>query len=213
MKKIFVSLLFVLPFLSFAQDTLNTDNEETALSGGFRKDRLFSGGGVTLSFSSNGTVLGASPVFGYSIAKWLDAGLVFNYIYATQRHYAVYSFDDKLRQTTYGPGAFIRIFPVKFLFVQVQGERNFIKQTLIPDDAAIPRQTYKVHANSLLLGAGYCNGREGSGSMFYYLSLLFDVAKNRNSPYVEQTQSGKINVLPIIRAGIQVPLFQGRKEL
>lgn len=191
----------------------DSTSETTEKKGGFKKDHLFTGGGITLSFSSNGTVLGASPVFGYSITKWLDAGLVFNYIYATQRHYAFYSYDDKLRQTVVGPGAFIKIYPVHFLFVQGQVEKNFIRQTLIPDDSSIPRETYKVSATSFLVGGGYCNGREGTGDLFYYLSILFDVAKNKNSPYVEQTQSGNVNVLPIIRAGLQIPLFQGRKLL
>ncbi len=80
----------------------------------------------------------------------------------------------------------------------------------MPDDNAFPKQTYKVEANSFLVGGGYCQGREGSGEPFYYLSILFDIAKDKNSPYVEQTQSGKINALPIIRAGVQIPLFQGR---
>ena len=178
----------------------------------FKKDHLFTGGGVTLAFSSNGTVLGASPVFGYSINKWIDAGLVFSYIYASQRHYAFYSYDDKLKQTTVGGGAFVRIFPVKFLFVQAQAEKNFIKQTLIPDDNTIPRQTVKVSAPSFLVGGGYCNGREEVGDIFYYVSILFDVAKNKYSPYVEITEFGNVTVVPIIRAGLQIPLFQGRSR-
>lgn len=215
MKNILLLLLtMTLSFHSFSQeDSLRKEQKEMEKKGGFKKDHLFTGGGITLSFSSNGTVLGASPVFGYSVAKWLDVGIVFNYIYATQRHYAVYSYDDKLRQTIIGPGAFVKIYPVNFLFIQAQGEKNFIKQTLIPDDNNIPRENYKVSATSLLVGAGYCNGRDGMGDLFYYLSVLFDVAKNKNSPYVEQTQSGKVNVLPIIRAGLQIPLFQGKKLL
>jgi hypothetical protein len=213
MKTFLLAVLITCSISAFSQDTLRAEQEEPEKTRGFQKDHLFTGGSITLSFSSDGTVLGASPVFGYSITKWLDAGIVFNYISATQRHFEIYSPDDKLRQTTIGPGAFVRIFPVKFLFVHVQGEQNYIKQTLIPDDNTIPRQNFKVDATSLLLGAGYCNGREGIGDTFYYLSLLFDVAKNKNSPYVEQTQSGKINVLPIIRAGLQIPLFQEKRGL
>lgn len=218
MKYILVVLLSsIVSFNLIAQEDstrpIRTEEPEPERKGGFKKSNLFTGGSITLSFSSNGTVLGASPVFGYSIAKWLDAGLVFNYTYATQRHYQVYSYDDKLRQTTIGPGAFVRIYPVKFLFIHAQGERNFIKQTLIPDDNAFPRQSINVSANSMLVGAGYCNGREGIGSLFYYLSVLFDVAKEKNSPYTEVSQSGKVSVLPIIRAGLQIPLFQGKRLL
>ena len=212
MKNIFLSLFISFITLSvFAQeDTTIVLTDEIEKKRGFQKDRLFTGGGITLSFSNFGTVLGASPVFGYSITKWLDAGLVFNFIYATQRHYNFYSFDDKLKQTVLGPGAFVRVFPVRFLFLQAQGEKNFIRQTLVPDDSSIPKLRTKVEANSFLVGGGYCQGRQGSGQPFYYVSLLFDIAKDENSPYVEQTQSGKINALPIIRAGIQIPLFQGK---
>lgn len=211
MKNIFLSLIISFFALTvFAQeDTTVIVEDKIEKKRGFQKNHLFTGGGITLSFSSYGSVLGASPVFGYSITKWLDAGLVFNFIYATQRHYDFYSFDDKLKQTVLGPGAFVRVYPVKFLFLHAQGEKNFIRQTLVPDDNSIPKITDKVEANSFLVGGGYCQGREGSGSPFYYLSLLFDVAKDKNSPYVEQTQSGKINALPIIRAGIQIPLFTG----
>lgn len=211
MKRIFLLLIISLYTVSaFAQeDTTVILTDKVEKKRGFQKDRLFTGGGITLSFSSFGSVLGASPVFGYSLTKWLDAGLVLNFIYASQRNYNFYSYDDKLKQTVIGPGAFVRIFPVRFLFLQAQGERNFIKQTLVPDDSSIPKLKSKQQANSFLVGGGYSQGRQGSGQPFYYVSLLFDIAKDENSPYVEQTQSGKINALPIIRAGIQIPLFTG----
>ena len=184
----------------------------------FKKENLFTGGGITLSFSNNGSVLGASPVFGYSIAKWIDAGIVLNYIYSSTRHVTYYNpgsgtyfySDDKLRQSTYGPGAFLRLYPVKFLFAHAQFEHNFISQKLIPVDGTGAIKD-KTDASSFLVGEGYCNGRENRGDMFYYISILFDVLKDPNSPYVENTQSNTVNVLPIIRAGIQIPLFQGRK--
>ena len=163
--------------------------------------------------------MGASPVFGYSITRWLDAGIVANFIYNSVRHVTYYSpgtgqyfySDDKLRQTTYGPGAFVKIYPVKFLFIHAQVEHNFINQKLIFDDGS-PTEKEKTSANSILLGGGYSSGRENAGDMFYYVSVLFDVNKDPKSPYVEQTGSGSINVLPIIRAGIQVPLFQGKRR-
>ncbi|HMX37234.1 MAG TPA: hypothetical protein PKA94_08110, partial [Ferruginibacter sp.] len=67
-------------------------------------------------------------------------------------------------------------------------------------------------APSLLLGVGYASGREGIGDLYYYISLMFDVIRDRNSPYVEETASGKINALPIFRAGLQIPLFQGKRN-
>lgn len=217
MKSIFFAVLLVVGMCKAnAQDE---PSEEQEIRKGFKKENLFTGGSIVASFSNYTTVVGASPIFGYTINKWLDAGIVFNFTYSSNRHVTYYNpstgtyyiSDDKLRQTIFGPGAFVKFYPVKFLFVQVQGEQNFMSQKLIFDNGA-PTEKDKLSAASLLLGAGYCNGREGPGNLFYYVSIMFDVAKNRNSPYVEQLSSGRVNVLPIIRAGLQVPLFQGKRN-
>ncbi len=214
MKELFCILLFMGTVTAgFAQDEKAEEKK-----GGFKKENLFTGGGIQLSFSNYTTVLGASPVLGYSINRWVDAGIVFNFNYSSNRHavavdqYGNYYYtDDKIRQTIFGPGAFARVYPIKFLFVQVQGEYNFINQKVIYDNGS-PTDRYSVSVPSCLIGAGYCNGREGKGSLFYYLSVMVDVVKDRNSPYVEETASGNVNMLPIIRAGLQVPLFQGKKH-
>ncbi len=212
MKKIMTLLVLV----SVTSALMAQKEGDDASTKGFKKENLFSGGSLTVSFSNYTTVLGGSPVLGYSLTKWLDAGILFNYTYASNRHVTYYnsstgqyfSSDDKLKQTTWGPGAFLRIYPVPFLFLQAQGEENFTSQKLIPANGG-PTEKDKVSAGSLLVGAGYCNGREGPGMVFYYVSIMADVAKNKNSPYTEQLSNGKVNILPIIRAGLQIPLFQG----
>lgn len=194
-------------------------SEDQEQKSGFKKENLFTGGGIQLSIANSTFIIGASPVLGYSINKWFDAGIVVNFTYYSNRHLTYYSpstglyysSDDKLRQTVFGPGTFIKIYPLKFLFIQAQGEVNFISQKIIYADN-FPSEKTSYSVPSLLVGAGYCSGRQGVGDLFYYVSLLFDVAKNGNSPYVEQVSNGKVNVLPIIRAGLQVPLFQGRKN-
>ena len=217
MKKIiFAALLLTNVITVFAQE-----EEKTEKKRGFKKENLFTGGGIQLSFSNSTFIVGVSPVLGYSINKWLDAGIGLNFTYYSNRHviYEIidannfptgqYIFsDDKQRQTVLGPLAFARVYPISFLFVQAQVEQNFITQKLIFDNGA-PVQKESLSATSFLVGAGYCNGREGTGSLFYYVSISADVAKNKNSPYVEQSASGRVTILPIIRAGLQVPLFQG----
>lgn len=114
-------------YSAFAQDE-NEPAVET--KGKFKKENLFTGGGATLSIGGYSTVLGASPVFGYSINKWLDAGIVFNFTYASSRdvYYDPYTgrylvSDDKARQTVFGPGVFARFYPLKFLFINVQANK------------------------------------------------------------------------------------------
>ena len=109
MKKIILLVLVPLSFHSFAQ----SEKEETVEKKGFKKEKLFTGGSVTGGFSNYATILGITPQFGYSLTDWADAGITFNLNYTSQRDYEEYG--DKLRQTVYGPGAFVRLFPVRFL--------------------------------------------------------------------------------------------------
>lgn len=181
------------------------EDETETKTKGFKQENLFTGGNVTASFYSGGTVLGISPAFGYSFNKIIDAGIIMNFTYTGQRNYT----GDKYRQFVYGPGVFTRIYPVNMLFVQGTFEHNFTSLTYKPAYNG-PIEKYKTDANSLLVGAGYCSGRQGEGTMFYYLSVMFDVIKNINSPYVEQLQDGSLRAQPIIKAGLQIPIFQGK---
>jgi len=210
--------IFFLSLKSFSQykEVETTEYKEEESERGFKKENLFTGGGIQLSFSNVNFVIGGSPVFGYSINKWFDVGIGFNYTYISAREAFVdnfgniYTTGNKIRQNDFAPVVFARAYPVKFLFVQAQGEQNFISQKYIYNTGQ-PEDKVKYSVTSLLLGAGYCSGRQDVGDFFYYISLSFDVLKDRRSPYVQQVENGDVRILPILRAGIQVPLFQGKK--
>lgn len=199
MKKI-ITALFI---FSLTATPLFAQKEKDEEDKGFKMENLFTGGSVSLAFYNNTFLIGASPVFGYSISKWLDAGIVVNYNYTSYRD--VSFFDDRLRQKVYGGGTFVKLYPVRFLFAQAQFEHNFIKQKYIPpNNGAI--STALDDANSFLIGGGYTTGRYGrGGEPFYYLAVLFDVSGNKNSPYTDAYG----RTIPIIRGGLQIPLFQG----
>lgn len=209
MKKAFlIAGLCLLIIAAQAQDGDGADEKK-----GFKKENLFTGGSITVSFFNSQTVLGANPVFGYKLAEWADAGLAFNYVYTGARDYQ--AFNDKIRQTVIGPGVFTRLYPIRSLFVQAQFERNFSTIKYIYPGGS-PTEKYKADANSLLLGGGFAQGRERGSTTFYYISVLFDVLKNVNSPYVDVSydpnnpSTQRIDMVPIIRAGVNVGLFQGR---
>ena len=138
--------------------------------------------------------------------RLLDVAASFNYIYTSQRD--VLDYGDKARQTQYGPGAFVRIFPLKFLFAQAQFEHNFVKLKYLPvaNSTRLPF-TERIDANSLLVGAGYAGGREEDNKSFYYFSVAWDVLRNKNSPYVDDLGRSVL----IIRAGYNIALFQGTR--
>ncbi|MEP7143401.1 MAG: hypothetical protein ABI707_11045 [Ferruginibacter sp.] len=199
MKKIILAiLLFNLALTANAQD----EKEES--TGGFKKENLFTGGSLNVSFFNGTTALGVSPYFGYSITNWLDVAANLNFNYISERDVDVPG--DKLRQTILGPGAFVRIFPVNFLFAQAQFEHNFITQKYVKaTGSSYFRDKYKIDNNSLLLGIGYASGREQNGKSYYYFSLSFDVLKLPHSAYVDDSQRS----IPIINAGFNIALFQG----
>ena len=201
MKKSLLAFLFVL----VCQTALLAQDGEK----GFQKDRLFTGGSISLSFFNNAFLVGGNPVFGYSVARWADVGIVGNYSYTSYRDYDIP--DDRLKQTVYGGGVFTRLFPVRFLFAQAQFEHNWIQSKYIEPSYIGGEYKNRVSSNSLLLGAGYTTGRDPGGRSAYgYLAVLFDVLQNDNSPYVTYNGNQKY-AIPIFRAGFNIPLFTGRR--
>lgn len=198
MKKI--GYLLVLSIISFNAIAQETTDEAVEKPVGFQKDKLFTGGSLNLSFGNRTTALGISPYFGYSLNRFIDVAASVGVNYISQRD-VLYS-GDKARQTIIGPGAFVRIYPVHFLFAHAQYEYNFIRVKYFPLNN-LPTETQRFQAPSVLVGGGYTSGRK-DGTMFYYLSVLWDVANNKNSPYVDELN----RAIPIFRAGIQIGLFQ-----
>ena len=206
MKKLlmlFVSTVLLLSVLK-AQKIKEEEDEKTA---GFKKENLFVGGNVALGFGTGSFSFGLGPYFGYSLNKYVDVAVSLNYNYISQRD--LYQFGDKLRNSVIGPGGFVRIYPVKFLFAHAQYEQNFFKAKYIPaPNSFYQTEQDKQSVGSLLVGPGFASGRDEDNKTFYYISVLFDVAKNINSPYVDG--SGKVN--PVIRAGFNIALFQGNND-
>ena len=208
MKKIILSVLL----LSVSSGFLFAQDEEQQK--GFKKENLFTGGSVTMSFYSGGTILGANPVFGYKIANWLDAGIALNYTYQGSRDN--YEINDKIRQHVFGPGVFTRIYPLPMLFLHAQAEHNFNNWNYSSADGSY-KQSDVTDAKSLLLGGGWAQGRQKGSNSFFYIEILFDVLKNRYSPYVNNVYDpsggvARTDALPIFRAGINVALFQGKNR-
>ncbi len=199
MKRLTALALFLfVSLLVHAQQTEEQEAEKTPF-----QENLFTGGSLNLAFYSNTFMMGGSPVLGYSVTNWLDAGGVVNYTYTSYRDYNG-RLNDKLRQTMLGGGAFLRLYPVRFLFVQAQVEQNSIRQKFIPVGGVVEK--ISVSAPSTLIGGGYTTGRQGRrGNPFFYLAILFDVAGDINSPYTDSYG----RAIPIVRGGLQIPLFQG----
>lgn len=208
MKNILVAIILLLASVKgFAQyeEVSPKGGEKPEKEKGFQKDNLFVGGTLNLGFGNSFTALGIAPFFGYNLTPWLDVAVSPGISYTSQRDYI--NLDDRLRQTVYGPGTFVRIFPVRFIFAQAQYEFNLIRQKYIPpSNIGLSTEKYKYDAHSFLVGGGYASGRDQYNKSFFYISVMWDIAKAEFSPYKDNLR----RAVPIIRAGYNIALFQGR---
>lgn len=199
MKKFLLSFfLFTSFFLAFAQE----DNGDEKF---FKKENLFTGGTLNLAFGNLITNVGVSPYFGYSLNKYVDVAGNIGFNYVSQRDFI--DVNDRLRQILFGPGAFIRIFPVDFVFAQVHYEYNIMTNRYLPAPGSFRnREVFTFDAHSLLIGGGVSSGRRFPvQKSYYYFSVLWDFGNSPNSPYKDNLNRST----PIIRAGYNIALFQG----
>ena len=200
MKKLFFGFtLLVSAMATKAQDY----NEE---QGGFKKQNVFLGGSISLGFGSGSFAIGANPEVGYSLSQWLDGGVVFNINYSSQNYDIDYngSYDEKVSIFNYGGGVFLRVYPIHFLFLQLQPEINWISYNDKSIAYSIASKT-TVHATSLLGGIGYGQRIVGQSSFFTMIGI--DLLNDINSPY----RDAYGGAYPIIRAGFDVYLRPSRK--
>lgn len=116
--------LLVLAALVFFSRAVHAQDEEKP--DGIRKDKLFAGGSLGLSFGSY-TLINLSPQIGYRFNKYFSSGVGFNLIYASQKVEDYYGRDlSKSVQGITGLNLFARVYPVQKFFIQIQPEANYI---------------------------------------------------------------------------------------
>ncbi len=203
MKSIILSLFILASIKTLhAQDMYENNDGENK---GFKKENVFLGGSISLGFGSGSFAIGGNPEIGYSLAQWLDAGLVFNLNYYSQTYYDYYGIGQNLKASSfnYGGGIFLRAYPVPFLFFQLQPEHNWISYSNKYNDL-IDKQTYS--ANSLIGAIGYGQRVVGQGS--YFFSIGIDLLTNKYSPYLDSYG----HPFPIIRGGFDIYLHPSKKS-
>ena len=172
---------------------------------GFKKENIFIGGGLSLGFASNTFAIGASPELGYSITRWLDAGIGFNVNYASQRADFYYNGNVRQRNFSYGGGPFIRLYPVNFIFLQGQLESNWSNINLKDYNTQLEGK-YHYKSTSLIAGIGYTQRIVGQSSFYTLIGL--DLMNDINSPYRDYNGAA----IPIIKAGFDFYLHPSHKK-
>ena len=149
-------------------------------TGGFERDRLFSGGNFGVRFGDN-TFINLSPQVGYQFTERFQAGAGVNFITSSL------TFRDaggaRLYRTSYGYGGlnvFARVFPISTLFASIQPEYNYSwgrmkyfngQQTQTSPGAFVP---------VLLIGGG-TSIPAGRGRLI--AQMMYDVVGHERSPY------------------------------
>ena len=184
MKRSIVLIMFgLVTVTAFGQ------REEEEEKGGWKTNHLFIGSGLNLGFS-NGFIIGLNPEIGYSINRFIDAGIATNLTYVTQRSpFANLS----SRYLALGGGPFVRIWPARMIFIGGQYEYNAITYKEV--ESGVTTYKEKTSAGSMLVGLGY--GNRVIGQSQFFTSIMIDALNNPNSPY--RDQYGR--VLPVFRTG------------
>lgn len=193
MKKL-SCLIFFFTVLSIS---LKAQLDQREKPTGFDRSRVFFGSSLNLGLSNRFFNIGLNPEIGYSVNNWLDIGAVVNLNYYQESNSDFNPF--KYKNFNYGGGAFLRVWPISFLHLQIQPEYNWISSS---ETNTQTNQTtkFKLNAPSLLAGIGY--GKREIGSQFSHFTIMIDLNQAFNSPYRDRFGDPQ----PVFRAGFGVYL-------
>lgn len=164
-------LLAMFSVVAVAQD------EQEPESKGFDKNKLFFGGNFGLGFGNVSTLVNVSPQIGYRFNRYLAAGAGINFIYSSNKYEWL---DYKEQYGVAGLNIFGRVYPIEYIFFQVQPEANYTwgKQKSLSSDAEYTLDSKVVP--SLIGGVG---AAIPAGRGYFIVSANYDLLQNERSPY------------------------------
>jgi hypothetical protein len=131
------------------------------------KDKIVIGGDVILSFSTNATQVGLSPLIGYRLSERLVSGVGMTYIYGSFRDY-----ESHLR----GLRQFNRFSVTDELFLHAEFE-----QSSYIFKFPLERESIRYEFPAILVGGGYRSSLGGRSGIS--ITVLYDILQDRNSLY------------------------------
>jgi hypothetical protein len=189
-------LIFSLFFLSVSILAIAQEDDETRKK--LKRENWYIGSGINVGFV-RGWILGLNPETGYSVGKFLDVGVATNFNYITQN----LGTGQTYRFTALGAGPYVRGWIANRFFLTSQFEYNFIRETFVSNGV---KNIDKYNAPSLLVGGGW--GNRFIGQSQFFTSIMIDVLKDPESPYLDR---GTNTLLPVFRTGFLF-YFQPKKE-
>jgi len=194
-----IAIVMGISLTGFAQK----ENREAEGPVGFDRSRVFIGSSLNLGISNRFFNVGVNPTIGYSLNNWVDVGVAMNFNYASQSASVFNAY--KYKNFNYGGGAFLRVWPVSFLHLQIQPEYNWISSSRT-DPVSGQTTRLQLQAPSMLAGIGY--GSREIGRLLSYFTIMIDLNQAVNSPYRDGIAG---DPQPIFRGGLGFYLNSKKK--
>ena len=155
--------------------------DEAPKSSGFDKSKLFFGGNFGLAFGSYSTLVNVSPQIGYRFNRYLAAGAGVNFLYSSYK----YDYGDPYQnyKETYGVtglNVFGRVYPIEYIFIQVQPEANYTWLKYHFYDGNPDQKLPNKIVPSLLGGIG---ASIPAGRGYFIVTANYDLLQKERSPY------------------------------
>ncbi|MEP6700938.1 MAG: hypothetical protein ABJA85_06470 [Bacteroidota bacterium] len=179
MKK-YLLFIVITSVLNMPSVIAQREEPEPSEKKGFDKSKLFIGGNFGLSFGDY-TFVNVSPQLGYRFNEYFAAGAGVNFQYSGIK-YRDYNGNTSYKEGygSTGLNIFGRVYPIKYVLLQVQPEMNYVwgkyKYYDGTPDTKIPGKLVP----SLLLGGGAVIP-SGPGALV--IMVQFDVLNRPQSPY------------------------------
>lgn len=150
------------------------------------KERIFTGGGLGMSFGTNVDFISVSPLIGYKVTSKLASGISFTYRYTNYKYVS-----PKIATNDYGISPFVRFNVYQNLFLH--SEYEYLNYEFPTSANESIRKTF----NSFLAGGGFFQPL-GRNAGFFALALYNFSYRNPTSPTDFQPYDSPF----ILRAGI-----------
>jgi hypothetical protein len=177
-KSLLIAIVF-LTTLSVATQAQYERDREREPKQGFDKSKLFFGGNFGLGFGGNSTLVNVSPQIGYRFNPYLAAGAGVTFLYSSYR-YRYYNPEYKENYGVAGLNVFGRVYPIEYLFLQIQPEMNYNWGKFKFYDGS-PDQKLKGKIVPSLLGGAGAAIPAGGGA--FIVMVQYDLLQNTRSPY------------------------------
>jgi hypothetical protein len=174
MKKYILSAFLI---AMFSVAAVAQDGEEEPERKGFDKEKLFFGGNFGLGFGNVSTLVNVSPQIGYRFNRYFAAGAGVNFIYSSYK-YEWAGYKEQFGVT--GLNIFGRVYPIDYVFFQIQPEANYTWGKYKFEDGSPDLKLDSKVVPSLLGGIG---AAIPAGRGAFIVMAQYDLLQNERSPY------------------------------